>query len=113
MEQETKQEAYLNFETRWKNLRQVSYGENEVLAMLELPEQFSDDLDNFTLHPALMDLATSAGLPLVDGYETSTDFYVPLSYKRVQVHGRCRAAFTATCATTGTAVITRKCLLLT
>ena len=87
MEQETKQEAYLNFGPRWKNLRQVSYGENEVLAMLELPEQFSDDLDNFTLHPALMDLATSAGLPLVDGYETSTDFYVPLSYKRVQVHG--------------------------
>ncbi|VAW36163.1 Polyketide synthase modules and related proteins [hydrothermal vent metagenome] len=88
MEQETKQEAYLDFGPRWKNLRQVCYGENEVLAMLELPEQFSDDLDSFTLHPALMDLATSAGLPLVEGYETSKDFYVPLSYKKVQVHGR-------------------------
>ena len=87
MEQETKQETFLNFGPRWKNLRQVCYGENEVLAILELPEQFSDDLDSFTLHPALMDLATSAGLPLVDGYETSDDFYVPLSYKRVQVHG--------------------------
>lgn len=86
MEQETKQEAFLNFGPRWKNLRQVSYGEHEALAMLELPEQFSGDLDSFTLHPALMDLATSAGLPLVDGYETSNDFYVPLSYKRVQVH---------------------------
>ena len=88
MEQETKQEVFLNFGPRWKNLRRVCYGENEVLAMLELPEQFSDDLDSFTLHPALMDLATSAGLPLVDGYETSNDFYVPLSYKKVQVHGR-------------------------
>ncbi len=88
MEQETKQEKYLNFGPRWKNLRQVCYGQNEVLAMLELPEQFSNDLDSFTLHPALMDLATSAGLPLVDGYETSSDFYVPLSYKKVQVHGR-------------------------
>lgn len=87
MEQETKQETYLNFGPRWKNLRQVCYGEDEVLAVLELPEQFSDDLTSFTLHPALMDLATSAGLPLVDGYETSNDFYVPLSYKRVQVHG--------------------------
>ncbi|WP_420643165.1 SDR family NAD(P)-dependent oxidoreductase [Candidatus Leptofilum sp.] len=87
MEQETKQEAYLNFGPRWKNLRQVCYGENEVLATLELPEQFDGDLDSFTLHPALMDLATSAGLPLVDGYETSDDFYVPLSYKKVQVHG--------------------------
>ncbi|MAT96289.1 MAG: hypothetical protein CL608_04030 [Anaerolineaceae bacterium] len=88
MEQETKQETFLNFGPRWKNLRQVCYGENEVLAMLELPEEFNSDLDSFTLHPALMDLATSAGLPLVDGYETSDDFYVPLSYKKVQVHGR-------------------------
>ena len=88
MAQETKQETYLNFGPRWKNLRQVNYGENEVLAMLELPEQFSGDLDSFTLHPALMDLATSAGLPLVDGYEASSDFYVPLSYKKVQVNGR-------------------------
>ncbi len=88
MEQKTKQEAFLNFGPRWKNLRQVCYGQNEALALLELPEQFSEDLDSFTLHPALMDLATSAGLPLVDGYETSDDFYVPLSYKKVQVHGR-------------------------
>ena len=88
MEQETKQEVFLDFGPRWKNLRQVCYGENEVLAMLELPESFSADLDSFTLHPALMDLATSAGLPLVEGYETSDDFYVPLSYKNVQVHGR-------------------------
>lgn len=88
MEQETKQEAYLDFGPRWKNLRQVCYGENEVLAMLELPEQYSDDLDTFSLHPALMDLATSAGLPLVEGYEASQDFYVPLSYKKVQVYGR-------------------------
>ncbi len=87
MEQDTKQETFLNFGPRWKNLRQVCYGENEVLAMLELPEQFSDDLTSFTLHPALMDLATSAGLPLVEGYETSSDFYVPLSYKKVQVNG--------------------------
>ena len=88
MEQETKQELYLDFGPRWKNLRQVCYGENEVLAMLELPEQFGDDLGTFTLHPALMDLATSAGLPLVEGYETSDDFYVPLSYKKVEVYGR-------------------------
>ena len=88
MEQETKQERFLNFGPRWKNLRHVCYGEDEVLAMLELPELFSEDLDSFTLHPALMDLATSAGLPLVEGYETSDDFYVPLSYKKVQVHAR-------------------------
>ncbi|MBK7897608.1 MAG: SDR family NAD(P)-dependent oxidoreductase [Anaerolineaceae bacterium] len=87
MAQETKQEAHLKFGPRWKNLRQVCYGTNELLAWLELPEPFQGDLDSFTLHPALMDLATSAGLPLVAGYEASDDFYVPLSYKKVQLFG--------------------------
>ncbi|MEZ4593251.1 MAG: SDR family NAD(P)-dependent oxidoreductase [Chloroflexota bacterium] len=86
-QQETRQETFLNFGPRWKNLRQVCLGEHELLAMLELPAPFLSDLDSFALHPALLDLATSAGLPLVAGYEASDDFYVPLSYKKVQVFG--------------------------
>ncbi|MCA9916753.1 MAG: SDR family NAD(P)-dependent oxidoreductase [Anaerolineales bacterium] len=87
LEQETRQEAFLDFGPRWKNLRQVCYGADEALASLELPEQFNDDLDSYALHPALLDLATSAGLPLLEGYETRDDFYVPLSYKNVRVLG--------------------------
>ncbi|GAB4262774.1 MAG: type I polyketide synthase [Candidatus Promineifilaceae bacterium] len=82
-EQETRQEAFLAFGPRWKNLRQIHFGDGEALALLELPETFADDLARFGLHPALMDLATSFGLPLLAGYEEGDLFYVPLSYKRV------------------------------
>src|SRR6185503_1518357 len=71
---------------RWKNLRHMNFGANEALALLELPQEFTADLENYTLHPALMDLATSYALPLIEGYETGNAFYVPLSYKRVRIN---------------------------
>jgi acyl transferase domain-containing protein/thioesterase domain-containing protein len=85
-EQETKQEAYLNFGPRWKNLRRIHFGTDEALAYLELPPEFAADTDAYLVHPALMDLATSFALPLLDGYETSEAFYVPFMYQQVQVH---------------------------
>ncbi|MEZ4644337.1 MAG: SDR family NAD(P)-dependent oxidoreductase [Chloroflexota bacterium] len=87
MQQETQQEKlYLDFGPRWKVLRQVHFGENEALALLILPEQYTADLAQYTIHPAMMDLATSFAMPLIPGYEGGDDFYVPLSYKRVQIY---------------------------
>ncbi len=84
-EQATQQERFLDFGPRWKNLRQVCLGDGEALARLELLPDYADDLATFTLHPALMDLATSFGLPLLPGYADGEDFYVPWSYRRVRV----------------------------
>ena len=80
MGQETQQERFLDFGPRWKNLRSVQYGDAEAIAFLELPVAFQDETTIYQLHPALLDLATSAGLPLVPDYADSNDFYVPLSY---------------------------------
>ena len=89
-EQFTQQEHHLSFGKRWKVLREVYYGKGEALALLELPEQYSSDLETYDLHPALLDLATGYGLPLVNSYEVASghmpDLYVPLSYAQVTVH---------------------------
>jgi amino acid adenylation domain-containing protein/non-ribosomal peptide synthase protein (TIGR01720 family) len=45
------------FGPRWNNLRRVNFGENEVLLLLELPGEFSSDIDSYKLHPALLDTA--------------------------------------------------------
>ncbi len=84
-EPQTRQEAHLRLGPRWKNLRQVNFGDGEALAMLELTEAFLTDLDSYIVHPALLDLATGYGLPLVPGYDDHADLYVPLSYKQIQV----------------------------
>jgi acyl transferase domain-containing protein/thioesterase domain-containing protein/acyl carrier protein len=85
-QQHTRQEDHLDFGPRWKNLRQMNFGQGEALAALELLPEFWGDLNEFFLHPALIDLATGYALPLVEGYETSDDFYVPISYKSVRIY---------------------------
>jgi acyl carrier protein len=73
----------MSFGPRWANLRKVYVGHNEGLAVLELPDEFSADLDELWLHPALMDLATSFAISKLRG----DGFYLPFSYKRLKVSG--------------------------
>jgi thioesterase domain-containing protein/acyl carrier protein len=64
----------------------MNFGDGEALAYLELPPEFADDVRQYTIHPALMDLATGFALPLVENYESMTDLFVPFSYKSVRAY---------------------------
>ncbi len=70
---------------RWQSLKRVYIGSNELLAFIDLPDQYSDDLDVYGLHPALMD--RSAGLGMLFLLENQTS-YIPFSYGRVRVSNR-------------------------
>ena len=73
-------EKYVTFGKRWQNLYKMVYiGKNEALAEVELPGEFSGDLDTFILHPSLMDAAT--------GFVQIADngFYLPMSYGKVRI----------------------------
>jgi len=74
--------SHLVLGPRWKSLKQVQVGENEVLALLELPAEFSGDLEKFGLHPSLLDAATG-----VMARESMEGFYLPLSYQKVRING--------------------------
>ncbi|MFM9994462.1 MAG: type I polyketide synthase [Phycisphaerales bacterium] len=82
-----RQDAFLAFGPRWNVVKSVRYGENEALAELELPEEFREDLAAYKLHPAMMDMATGFGLPLVPGYAGSDALYVPMGYRRLRMYG--------------------------
>jgi polyketide synthase PksJ len=66
---------------RWNCVKTLMSRGNEVLARLELHDQFNADLAQLHLHPALLDVATSLGV------RASGDNYLPLAYRRVEVHG--------------------------
>jgi len=68
---------------RWDNLKEVWYGENQGLALLELPGEFFEDIESHKLHPALLDSATAF---LIDSLH-SREAYLPFSYKRVKIKG--------------------------
>ena len=66
---------------RWQSLREAWLGEGEGVARLELPASFLGDVDEYALHPALLDVATAITNTLAEGEA------LPLSYKGVKVHG--------------------------
>ncbi|MBA4017142.1 MAG: polyketide synthase [Pirellula sp.] len=88
----TRQEEHLRFGPRWRVVQETAYGNGEALACLRLPDAFADDLQQYGLHPALMDLATGFAMDLIEGYEKSTNLWVPLSYKRAASFGPLPAA---------------------
>lgn len=80
------QEEHLAFGPRWRVLNRIAYGAGEGLAELSLPAAFRGDLTaGYTLHPALLDLATGWAMGLIAGYQPS-HLWVPVSYARVRVH---------------------------
>jgi acyl transferase domain-containing protein/thioesterase domain-containing protein/acyl carrier protein len=80
------QGAHLRFGPRWANVDRVVQARDHVLATLALPAAYAADLGVHVLHPALLDMATGMGLPLIEGRGARGEFYAPLSYKRVTVH---------------------------
>lgn len=76
-------QSFMDFGPRWANLRQIDFGQAEALLRLELPAAFVSDLDSFSLHPALLDMATGGAQPLLPGFERTRDFYIPFSYGRL------------------------------
>jgi len=77
------QEQHLRFGPRWRVLRRASFGRNEALALLELPEKFASDLDAYKLHPGLLDIATGFAMKLIEGYDGAR-LWVPISYRKVR-----------------------------
>jgi phthiocerol/phenolphthiocerol synthesis type-I polyketide synthase E len=73
----------------WSTIQHVSVGQNEQLALLELPKAFRAEVLSHALHPALLDGATAFGqaATLRDGH------YLPFGYGRVTVRSALPARF--------------------
>ncbi|BCJ96168.1 hypothetical protein acsn021_37370 [Anaerocolumna cellulosilytica] len=68
---------------RWDNITQVYVGNGEVLALMELKEQFSEDMNQYYVHPALMDCAVN----LANTYVGSGPF-LPFFYENLRIYDR-------------------------
>jgi thioesterase domain-containing protein/acyl carrier protein len=84
----TRQGEYVAFGKRWNVIRGVSFGDGEALLELALPEEFQDDTLAHPLHPALLDWATSGGLPVAPGYDLDPRLHVPMSVAEITVYQR-------------------------
>lgn len=88
-----KDQAVLQFGRRWNSLRKLNIGENQGLYLLELADEFHDDLEKLKLHPALLDMATGPAngiLMSVNNKKYGDEgageaLYLPLSYKLLKI----------------------------
>ena len=81
-----RQRGHFDFGPHWQSLRHLAFGQNECLGVMELPSEFRAETRQFSLHPALMDVATGLAMYLVPGYDKVGDLLLPFAYKRVAVY---------------------------
>ncbi|WP_369211093.1 type I polyketide synthase [Streptomyces flavofungini] len=72
-----------SFGPRWKCMREIQVGPQRVMATLRLDDAYHADLDDYLLHPALLDAA--GGTARVHAPDT---YYLPFSYRSLRFfHG--------------------------
>ncbi|MGH9613847.1 MAG: thioesterase domain-containing protein [Bryobacteraceae bacterium] len=81
--QNSKQAQFIDFGPRWRCLKRIHFGDAEAVSELELPDDFSSDLESFKIHPALLDAATGSAMFVIPDYDLTQDLYVPVSYKHI------------------------------
>jgi acyl transferase domain-containing protein/thioesterase domain-containing protein len=77
-------QTHLHFGPRWSNIQRIDFGHGEALMHLALRPEFTADLMQFELHPAVLDMATGGAQSLVPNFDDKIDFFVPASYGRLR-----------------------------
>jgi hypothetical protein len=70
---------------RWKSLRLLHLGEHDLVARFELPGQFATDLDQYRLHPALLDRINLTAREHLATAQAAQNFYLPFTYQSVKI----------------------------
>lgn len=76
---------HMDFGFRWSSVKNIHFGKQESLAELFLPKELVNDLEDYPLHPGMLDFATAAGHKLALSEEHKDMFFVPQSYGRIRV----------------------------
>jgi len=83
--QGTADHNHLNFGPQWKCINNIFFGKKEALVEIEIADEFESELDDYILHPAVMDMATGTAQSLNPDYDAENDLYIPISYTRIKV----------------------------
>lgn len=82
----------LQYSKRWDCKEKIHFGENQWLTKMALHDEFKDDFSYFFLHPAMMDVATSAHFGYMDDVKSN---YLPFSYGTVRIYAPFKQEFYA------------------
>ncbi len=66
---------------RWQTLKQAYVGDHELLAVFELPDQFTGDFEKLKMHPSLLDRSMEIGKHFL----FPVGVYLPMGYRRLTI----------------------------
>jgi polyketide synthase PksN len=93
---ETFASAGLVYGPAHRGIVEIHIGEEQVLAQLSLPASVSSTLDQYVLHPSVLDSALQASMGLLlDQQQSAGKALVPFALESIEVHERCTAAMWA------------------
>jgi len=78
--------GFLSFGPRWFNIARRVAGPSTEIVTVELPPDFTADLDGYYLHPSMLDASVAVGQDI-----TVKGSYLPFSYDRITVRGPLQA----------------------
>ena len=83
----------IDFGPAHQGIERMGLGNGQVLAELCLPPSVTENLEDYVLHPALVDAALQASIGLGMPDEASVDLpqrpFLPFALEELQVHGPC------------------------
>lgn len=71
----------LKYDNRWDCKLSNRNNRKEFLIELRLRDEFLDDLDHFSFHPAMLDVATSSAIPYIE-----KALFLPFSYRDIALY---------------------------
>ncbi len=77
---------HLIFGNRWRCMNAIYFGKKEAMVEIEVQEEFVAELNDYVLHPAIMDMATGTAQSLNNDYDPVKDLYIPISYSHITVY---------------------------
>jgi len=79
---------HLIFGERWRCINTIYFGKKEAVVELHIADKYIDELADYILHPAIMDMATGTAQSLNPDYDPVNDLYIPISYSHITVYKR-------------------------
>lgn len=82
----TAEHNHLIFGSRWRCMNTIYFGKKEAVVEIEVQSDFVSELEDYVLHPAIMDMATGTAQSLNPDYDPVKDLYIPISYSHITVY---------------------------
>ena len=77
-------QVLLEYSSRWDCMEKIFTGDDEWVSEIELPESLAQDLSEYSIHPSMLDVATSCHFKNFAKYQGN---FLPFSYGEIAIYG--------------------------